>query len=334
MSHGLLISSGNKPTGFQGRESKMCFTLIPSLAAVTSDRPLFVSSYHRRSRATKRLSFARAGFTLIELLVVIAIIAILAAILFPVFAQAREKARQVACMSDMKQLGTGAMMYLQDFDETFPTVNYDIASVGAANPSCPNCPTLPLPSGRSFRGLMVWPLQLYPYIKNQTVFNCPNEDLGDKAWYDTGTGLYDNMYGKPFPMSIGINERMTMIGPTSYNRPNPPAISDIKFISTTYYIGESNPYESPTFADDGSFTDYTVYGSFNRLRFPKPCGALERPIDGANGGVIRLLAGVDAAKCTRHMGGGTVVFTDGHAKYLQFSQFNPANAKHDRTVDP
>src|ERR1051326_525026 len=60
------------------------------------------------------------GFTLIELLVVIAIIAILAAILFPVFAQAREKARAISCLSNIKQIGTGCMMYIQDYDETYP----------------------------------------------------------------------------------------------------------------------------------------------------------------------------------------------------------------------
>src|ERR671915_2414483 len=67
----------------------------------------------------RRRGPVRAGFTLIELLVVIAIIAILAAILFPVFAQAREKARQSACLSNTKQLGSAVMMYTQDYDETF-----------------------------------------------------------------------------------------------------------------------------------------------------------------------------------------------------------------------
>src|SRR5258708_19715381 len=62
----------------------------------------------------------RPGFTLIELLVVIAIIAILAAILFPVFAQARESARMTSCLSNLKQIGLGTMMYLQDYDERYP----------------------------------------------------------------------------------------------------------------------------------------------------------------------------------------------------------------------
>src|SRR5436305_1411609 len=70
----------------------------------------------------------RRGFTLIELLVVIAIIAILAAILFPVFAQAREKARQAMCLSNLKQIGNGFMMYVQDYDEIFPPTDYDVGA--------------------------------------------------------------------------------------------------------------------------------------------------------------------------------------------------------------
>src|SRR6184192_1931973 len=74
---------------------------------------------------TRSLVMKRRGFTLIELLVVIAIIAILAAILFPVFAQARAKARQAACISNLKQLGLGFTMYAQDYDESFPFIFND-----------------------------------------------------------------------------------------------------------------------------------------------------------------------------------------------------------------
>src|SRR5947208_15971108 len=91
------------------------------------------SGSYERSNAMQR----RNGFTLIELLVVIAIIAILAAILFPVFAQAREKARAISCVSNEKQVSLGVLMYVQDYDETFPRHYYYVAVLPADPPFSP-----------------------------------------------------------------------------------------------------------------------------------------------------------------------------------------------------
>jgi prepilin-type N-terminal cleavage/methylation domain-containing protein/prepilin-type processing-associated H-X9-DG protein len=106
-----------------------------------------------------RLNSRRAGFTLIELLVVIAIIAILAAILFPVFAQAREKARQTSCLSNSKQLALGVLMYVQDYDETFPMSVYVE-------------PTTPAPTMVSIYDV------LQPHMKNVGILNCPSYSPG------------------------------------------------------------------------------------------------------------------------------------------------------------
>ncbi len=105
----------------------------------------------------------RKGFTLIELLVVIAIIAILAAILFPVFARAREKARQSSCLSNVKQIVTATMMYVQDYDETLPMRYFNSGVSGAVQ----------YPGGRT-SSASIWPLPIYPYVRNIQVFHCPS----------------------------------------------------------------------------------------------------------------------------------------------------------------
>src|SRR5439155_495608 len=108
------------------------------------------------------MSRFRRGFTLIELLVVIAIIAILAAILFPVFAQAREKARQATCQSNLKQLGNALAMYVQDYDERFPLLD------GNGNAAPGTIYTQP-PDARGVATkarMGVWATLLQPYIKN------------------------------------------------------------------------------------------------------------------------------------------------------------------------
>lgn len=125
------------------------------------------------------------GFTLIELLVVIAIIAILAAILFPVFAQARGKARQAACISNMKQIGIGIMMYSQDYDECLPG-NTPLNTNGITDPRWPAPSTTAHSAGFSEPlGWMqpydpanpgtyrIWARDIQPYIKNLAVFRCP-----------------------------------------------------------------------------------------------------------------------------------------------------------------
>jgi prepilin-type N-terminal cleavage/methylation domain-containing protein/prepilin-type processing-associated H-X9-DG protein len=149
----------------------------------------------------------RSGFTLIELLVVIAIIAILAAILFPVFARAREQARRSSCLSNLKQLGLAAMMYGQDYDEQLPV------GVTQGNP--------------------LWDVvnALMPYVKNRAIFYCPSISVlvpydptlanTDANWTAGNIGYYYwSMWGihphtGPF-VSVHPPRQLSMQSPADY----------------------------------------------------------------------------------------------------------------------
>jgi prepilin-type N-terminal cleavage/methylation domain-containing protein/prepilin-type processing-associated H-X9-DG protein len=122
----------------------------------------------------------RNAFTLIELLVVIAIIAILAAILFPVFAQARAKARQAACLSNTKQIGNALMMYAQDYDEVMPGYRFGESNTTTMNPYYADARV-----GASTKSNIFFNQLLNPYIKNDGVWRCPSNP---KAWVNVDEG--------------------------------------------------------------------------------------------------------------------------------------------------
>jgi prepilin-type N-terminal cleavage/methylation domain-containing protein/prepilin-type processing-associated H-X9-DG protein len=147
----------------------------------------------------------RTAFTLIELLVVIAIIAILAAILFPVFARARENARRASCMSNLKQIGLGVMMYVQDYDEKYPP-RYMVSSQTP-------------PDGWWYADTWFWQQIIYPYTKSDQLYFCPTAP----------TTL------QPYEGQYGANDRILTAS-------TPLSLAAVIAPATTYMIMDAGPY--------------------------------------------------------------------------------------------
>lgn len=155
----------------------------------------------------------RKGFTLIELLVVIAIIAILAAILFPVFARAREAARGASCKSNLRQIATAMMMYTQDYDETMFCGNCGapggLCNVGGMHGVLLGTwPSPPTAGGNPAPMYGYWNAVIQPYVKNAQLFWCPSE-AAPHVWgggFGPGGPCDDSRSGRPYWGDYSLNQ--------------------------------------------------------------------------------------------------------------------------------
>jgi prepilin-type N-terminal cleavage/methylation domain-containing protein/prepilin-type processing-associated H-X9-DG protein len=253
----------------------------------------------------------RSAFTLIELLVVIAIIAILAAILFPVFAQAREKARQTACLSNLKQIGTGVMMYVQDYDETFPHRTWrggagacfnpaDLGVTGAKNPYCSS---------------LTWYWQINSYLKNTGVYACPSAIAPSRNYNLNPTST--NYYGVPIVLNYGINDLIYAYTTDDTSDGSigtgPVASATITVPASTYFITDSL---SETF--NAWWMDRVRLANLKDGELGQACNAA-KPYDSPS-----LNAKPTVASNARHQGGVNMVYTDGHVKYRPITQVSCA----------
>lgn len=228
----------------------------------------------------------RRGFTLIELLVVIAIIAILAAILFPVFAKAREKARQTSCLNNVRQLATATLAYIQDYDETW----------------MPNAPDrYDKSSWSTWLAYNAPQAKLMPYIKNFQIFACPSRSDGKCS-----TGATPTLGALAYPpeysglaMNYGPNRIGNLGNP---GPPNPMKLAELP-----------NPVDIPAWAD----TTYgTSIGASRCVAYPK----LSYSMDGVSGVACTYATWIPAhpgSDYTVHNGGSNICFFDGHAKWMQ-----------------
>jgi len=235
------------------------------------------------------------GFTLIELLVVIAIISILAAILFPVFARARENARKAACMSNLKQIGLAVQMYLQDYDGTFPF----------ARNSYGGDETVVKHTATEYDVTGTWYTILQPYTKNFQVFICPTAGaiLGSSNLLNWSGG-----YG----WNIGGTYRASSGSPIIGNGFG--AYTGLECTPTGSRVSEASVQEpaQTILVTDPASNGYTSNGIF-------AVGYTKSYIPVLHGGQVGPFY-QSGAPAPEFSGGGNYLFADGHVKYLQASR--------------
>jgi len=252
------------------------------------------------------------AFTLIELLVVIAIIAILAAILFPVFAQARAKARAIACLSNHKQIGLASMQYMQDYDETIIPIwlNYGESTIGRHQG--------PTNAGELRTWRREWPYIIQPYMKNFAALNCSEVSDSDPHIGWASNPERDGLRGS----SICINDTMATWG-TDGPGPGGSAVAT--------YAQLSAPADKIHFADSGNVHkggDPWSGGKAGRQQFlTNPDDSSQYQIKNRGGTFMNPLrlswegGDITPVPVPRHNGMTNVIYFDGHAKAIRISQF-------------
>jgi prepilin-type N-terminal cleavage/methylation domain-containing protein/prepilin-type processing-associated H-X9-DG protein len=256
------------------------------------------------------------AFTLIELLVVIAIIAILAAILFPVFAQAREKARQTSCVSNLKQLSLGMLMYAQDYDETLPQWQWDHQySAGSLNKN---------------NGTTLWWNAIYPYVKNVQVFACPSQRYTYDITQDGHWGWFTKPKTEAQLASFGINPVFlhAKIGyganePITYSYPalaslSKPADALLLADMATSLTGWEG---SDTYDPNNPAKPANSY-RIKRVAYSEGYGDAAYWSSPSKFDVGPFNSAWDTSY-TRHPGGQNIAFGDGHVKFRQVGHTNP-----------